>query len=159
MSYKPQLDERVNTGTPALLKAIPPISVAEFEFALTLIGAAAENRMQVTNPETVQFAVEEEDGYVKEYRFADRPLTRGLLALQENLEPDTAWAAALRFWLLQQSLVYPSIKSAYVERTSTHTIIHPDLVEAIATVSWRGAQPPKASAILKRINAIQTGRV
>jgi hypothetical protein len=137
---------------------ISPISVAEFEFALALINAAAENRMQVVNPETVSFGIEDEDGSVREYRFTDRPLTRGLLALQDNFDPDIVWYAASRFWLLQQSFNYPSIKTSYIERTDTHTLIHPDLIEAIATVPWRRGRHPKAAEILKRISAIQTER-
>jgi hypothetical protein len=50
METTPQLRPQVKQD-----RDISPISVAEFEFALALINAAAENRMQVVNPETVSF--------------------------------------------------------------------------------------------------------
>ena len=142
----------------AFVNNIPPVSVAEFEFALGLISAAAENRMQVTNPETLTLDLEEVDGSVVEYHIVDRPLTRGIVALQENLDTDVAWAATMRFWLLRRILSYPSISATYASSDATHTTVHPDLIEAIATVPWRRRRHPGAAAVLKRIKTIQAGR-
>jgi len=136
-------------------KNIPTVSIGEFEFALSLIDAAARNRMQVQNPETIRFDIEHRDGSVAEYRFTDRPLTRGLLAVQDSFDPDVARSIAMRFWLLCQCLEYPSIKNEHVETGDSHSLLSPVLVAAVATVPWPGPRHPQASHILKHIKTLK----
>jgi hypothetical protein len=133
---------------------IRPISAAEFEFAVGLMNAAAGNRMHVTNPETVAFCTKN-DGCIKEYRFKDHPLTRGMLALQDNLDPSLAWPAAMRFWLLSQCANYPSI-NAHVDRDNSHISFSSYLVAAVATVPWPNSRPPEAADILNHLDGLQS---